>query len=362
MKEQSAPTAKKRPEISVIVPIYNVDKYLNRCIDSIINQIFSDTEIILVNDGSLDKSPQICDNYARFDSRIRVIHKKNGGLSDARNAGIEVATGRYLAFVDSDDYLDPSYLAVLYYAAERNHCDISYCNYAIYKQEKGTHKSINVRKPLPGVTTGKKIMKLTIRDFRSRSYVWNKLYKRELFEGEDKIRFPKMYFEDLATTPRLMYYADKVVVVDKCLYYYTKRKGSIVSHLDIKKMSDYVLALGVLRNFFERRHCYKKYRPQLYWLGFIMCFGMPANIIRAYILDKNPNDFLKHILSGIVSGWKSIWRFVTSGFVPTDEVIPEMPFKLYDERERAQMQTLASQRREQIERRRERQERLKDEK
>lgn len=93
-----------------------------------------------------------------------------------------------------------------------------------------------------------------------------------------------------------------------------------------------------------------------------MCFGMPANIIRAYILDKNPNDFLKHILSGIVSGWKSIWRFVTSGFVPTDEVIPEMPFKLYDERERAQMQTLASQRREQIERRRERQERLKDEK
>ena len=143
------------PDVSVIVPIYNVDMYLKRCIDSIINQIFTNIEIILVNDGSLDTSPQICDDYARLDSRIKVIHKENGGLSDARNVGISVSRGRYLAFVDSDDYLDPSYLAVLYYAAERNGCDISSCNYAIYKQEKGTHKTINVRKPLPGMTTGK---------------------------------------------------------------------------------------------------------------------------------------------------------------------------------------------------------------
>lgn len=319
------------PDVSVIVPIYNVDKYLNRCIDSIINQIFTNIEIILVNDGSFDNSPQICDNYARADSRIKVIHKKNGGLSDARNTGIAASRGRYLAFVDSDDYIDPSYIAVLYYAAERNNCEISYCNYAIYRQEKGTHKTINFRKPMPGVTSGKKICKLTIRDFRSRAYVWNKLYKRELFFNEDNIRFPKMYFEDTATTARLMFFAKRVVVVDKCLYYYTKRKGSIVSRLDIKKMSDYILALGVLRNFFEKHNCYRQYRLSHLWLGVLMFFAMPYNIIRAFVLENNPQNLWKNSLSGIVAGWKCIISFVTHKFKKTDGVVPEMPYPLYSE-------------------------------
>lgn len=319
------------PDVSVIVPIYNVDMYLKRCIDSIINQIFTNIEIILVNDGSLDTSPQICDDYARLDSRIKVIHKENGGLSDARNVGISVSRGRYLAFVDSDDYLDPSYLAVLYYAAERNGCDISSCNYAIYKQEKGTHKTINVRKPLPGMTTGKKICRLTIRDFRSRAYVWNKLYKRELFFNRDMIRFPKMYFEDTATTPRLMYYAKRVVVVDKCLYYYTKRKGSIVSHLDVKKMSDYINALGVLRNFFEKHGCYREFKWSHRWLGFLMTIAMPFNIVRAFLLEKNPDNLFKNSLRGIISGWKCIRCFVSKRFQKTDEVVPEMPYPLMSE-------------------------------
>lgn len=321
-----------RPDVSVIVPIYNVDKYLNRCIDSIINQIFTNIEIILVNDGSFDNSPQICDNYARIDSRIKVIHKKNGGLSDARNTGIAASSGRYLAFVDSDDYIDPSYLAVLFYAAERNNCDISYCNYSIYKQEKGTHKTINVRKPLPGITTGKKIARLTIRDFRSRAYVWNKLYKRELFFNEDNIRFPKMYFEDTATTARLMFFADKVIVVDKCLYYYTKRKGSIVSKLDIKKMSDYILALGVLRNFFEKHNCYKKFRFSHLWLGFLMTLAMPFNIGRAFFLDDNRENLFKKSVSGIISGWKCIWYFVSNKFEKReDDIVPKMPYPLYQQ-------------------------------
>ena len=331
--QYNAEQGAQQPQISVIVPIYNVDKYLNRCIDSIINQIFTDIEIILINDGSFDKSPQICDDYARKDSRIKVIHKENGGLSDARNTGIKIARGRYLSFVDSDDYLDPSYLAVLFYAAQRNDCDISYCNYAIYKQDRGTHKTINVRKPLPGLTTGKKICKLTIKDFRSRSYVWNKLYRRELFFNEDNIRFPIMYFEDLATTPRLMYHANKVIVVDKCLYYYTKRKGSIVSHLDIKKMSDYILSLGVLRNFFEKHGCYKQFKFEHRWLGFLMCFSMPFNIIRAHLLERKSDDFYKKIRTGIVSGWKNIIYFTTKRFEKTSDVVPIMPFPIYDKKE-----------------------------
>ncbi|MCQ4022209.1 MULTISPECIES: glycosyltransferase [unclassified Ruminococcus] len=324
-------TRDNMPEVSVIVPVYNVDMYLKRCIDSIINQIFTNIEIILVNDGSLDNSPQICDDYARLDSRIKVIHKKNGGLSDARNAGIAVSTGKYLAFIDSDDYVDPSYIAVLYYAAKRNNCDMSYCNYAIYKQDKGTHKSINVRKPLPGVTNGKRMARLTMRDFRSRAYVWNKLYKRELFFNEDQIRYPKMYFEDTATTVRLMYHADSVVVVDKCLYYYTKRPGSIVSHLDIKKMSDYINALGVLRNFLEKHGDYKHYKWSHRWLGTIMFFAMPFNIVRALLLEKNKDNLFKKSFKGIVAGWKCILKFTSKHFEATDEVVPEMPYPLVEE-------------------------------
>lgn len=317
------------PDVSVIVPIYNVDKYLNRCIDSIINQIFTNIEIILVNDGSLDTSPQICDHYARLDNRVKVIHKENSGQSDARNAGIEVSRGRYLAFVDSDDYIDPSYIAVLFYAAQRNDCEISYCNYAIYRQEKGTHKTINFRKPLPGVTTGRKIAKLTIRDFRSRAYLWNKLYKRELFFNEEKIRFPKIYFEDTATTPRLMFFAKRIVVVDKCLYYYTKRKGSIVSRLDVRKMNDYILALGVLRNFFEKHHCYSKFRWSHLWLAILMAVAAPCNIFRAFIHEDNRQNLFKNSVSGVLSGWKCIWYFVCRKFRTTDDVVPEMPFPLY---------------------------------
>lgn len=314
------------PAVSVIVPIYNVDKYLNRCIDSIINQIFSDIEIILVNDGSLDRSPQICDNYARTDSRVKVIHNQNGGPSIARNTGIEIARGKYLAFVDSDDYIDPSYLAVLYYAAERNNCDISYCNYAIYKQEKGTHRTILARKPLPGISSGEKIAKLTVRDFRSRSYLWNKLFRRELFFNDKNIRFPVMYFEDIATTARLISLANKVVVIDKCLYYYTKRKGSIVSYPDLNKMNDYILSLGVLRNFFDKHGMYKKYRLSVGWLGFLMFFGMPANIAKAYLFRTKSKHMLKKILSGIWSGWKSIFYFLSGKFKIADDDIPDMPY------------------------------------
>ena len=113
--------------ISIIIPIYKVEEYLDECISSVINQTYTKLEIILVDDGSPDSCPKMCDDWAKKDSRIRVIHKTNGGLSDARNAGIEVATGEYIAFVDSDDYIKPDMIAKLYAALCKEEADISAC-------------------------------------------------------------------------------------------------------------------------------------------------------------------------------------------------------------------------------------------
>lgn len=166
--------------------------------------------------------------------------------------GVKKARGEYIAFVDSDDYVDPSFLKNLYRAAKDSGADVSCCNYALYNQDRGTHHTIMFRKPFEGVHSAVKLTKMTISDFRSRSYLWNKLWHRSLFFDGEPLAFPEMYFEDIATTSRLLSRADRVVVIDKCLYYYTQRSNSIVSALDFKKLNDYVRSLGVLRNFFEK--------------------------------------------------------------------------------------------------------------
>ena len=118
--------------ISIIVAIYNVDQYLEQCIDSIINQSYKNLEIILVNDGSTDNSKNICDYYSEIDKRIKVVHKKNGGVSSARNTGIDIATGDYIAFVDSDDYLELNMYETMINNLEQNQCDMGVCGYSIF--------------------------------------------------------------------------------------------------------------------------------------------------------------------------------------------------------------------------------------
>ena len=115
--------------VSIIVPIYNVEKYIKECIDSIINQTYKNLEIILVDDGSPDCCPKICDEYSKKDKRIKVIHKENGGLSSARNAGLDVAKGEYVSFIDSDDVVDEKFIETLYNLCIENNCDISECNF-----------------------------------------------------------------------------------------------------------------------------------------------------------------------------------------------------------------------------------------
>ena len=209
--------------ISVIVPVYNVGEYLSRCVDSILKQTYSNLEIILVDDGSTDDSGHICDTYIPRDSRIRVIHKKNGGLSSARNAGIEKAKGEYLSFIDSDDYIHPEFYERLYTAIMENDADVAVCN---FKQvAHGTETDTGERK------VSKFVGKQSIMDNFYNSncaasvVAWNKLYKRSVF-GQLRYK-PGIIHEDEELTYRILYSSNCAVYLSDTLYYYYVRENSI---------------------------------------------------------------------------------------------------------------------------------------
>ncbi len=218
--------SKITPLISVVVPIYRVEKYINRCINSIQEQEYKNLQIILVDDGSPDKCPAICDDYAQQDRRITVIHKSNGGLSDARNTGIEASKGEYIAFVDSDDYVDKKYISHLYRLIKKYSADISVCKYS--KVLEGSHKYRMNPETNETLLTNIEAMKdlFTYKEY-SPVQAWNKLYKASIF-FDNMIRYPKgKIHEDTITTFKLFHCATKIVYSDQRLYYYLIRPDSI---------------------------------------------------------------------------------------------------------------------------------------
>lgn len=210
--------------ISVIVPIYNVEKYLSKCVDSIINQTYNNLEIILVDDGSPDNCPKICDEYAKKDDRIKVIHKENGGLSDARNAGMKIATGEYISFIDSDDYISNNFIETLYSAMKAENSDIIECD--IVRFEEGTEPYFENGKGEINSFTTEKALSLLIAENKFHQYVWNKLYKAEFVLN---IQFTKGKLnEDEFWTYRIFGQAEKVTKINKPMYFYLQRGGSIM--------------------------------------------------------------------------------------------------------------------------------------
>lgn len=221
--------------ISVIVPVYKVEKYLNRCIDSIIKQTYHNLEIILVDDGSPDNSGKICDEYAKKDKRIKVIHKQNGGLSDARNCALDIATGDYIGFVDSDDYIKEDMFETLYNLCEEKEADISIISF----YEMIEDRIIEVRDSGELQILDKiEAIKELLLDTKIQSYAWNKLFKKELFTN---IRFPTgKNFEDIATTLILFEKCNKIVRLEEPKYYYLRRNDSIVGVRNYKTYYDYM--------------------------------------------------------------------------------------------------------------------------
>lgn len=210
--------------ISVIVPIYKVEPYLDRCVRSIVVQTYEYLEIILVDDGSPDTCPAMCDDWAEKDNRIKVIHKENGGLSDARNAGLAVATGEYISFIDSDDYIAPEFVAELYEAITQTGADIAECAVAYVDEADNIlrHRGVATTMQMDKIAA---LRRLVLEDGIYQT-VWNKLYRREVIDG---ILFEKgKHHEDDFWTYQIFDRIKKLAVVDKALYNYLQRGTSII--------------------------------------------------------------------------------------------------------------------------------------
>lgn len=219
--------------ISVIIPVYKVEEYLDDCIRSVVDQIYQNLEIILVDDGSPDNCPAMCDAWTMKDKRIKVIHKPNGGLSDARNAGIDIASGEYIAFVDSDDWIEPDMYEKMLAALKKEHADICACSISSCYPE---HRAVWGCRAYV-VTDSEQTLAMLYRDTAYPVAAWNKLYRRELW---DDLRFPVgRICEDTFTTYRLVHGANRIVQLPYALYCYRIRPNSIMtSQFSPKRMDE----------------------------------------------------------------------------------------------------------------------------
>ena len=231
-------------KITVIVPVYKVEPYIEQCVDSILAQSFQDFDLVLVDDGSPDSCPQICDAYAEKDTRITVVHKQNGGLSDARNAGIDWAmehsNSEWLAFVDSDDYLHPDYLRILYDTAQKESADLVVCDFMKVNDAGEKLKSSNEIKKSFVMEDKQQIFEYLYSNWRIRP-AWNKLYHKDIFKS---LRFcvGKIH-EDEFAIPHVLWNCRKIAVVSKVCYYYRIRKNSIMATRTSQSVLDSMEAL-----------------------------------------------------------------------------------------------------------------------
>lgn len=236
-----------KAKLSVIVPVYNVEKYIHRCIDSIISQTYADMEIILVDDGSTDKSGKICEEYKQKDNRVVVLHKENGGQSTARNVALDIAKGDYLAFVDSDDYIEKDMFSAMMSEFAISDVDIVVCGYKVINERSGTEE---VMADATGLYPGYVIARDILVDKFPKSFAWNKLFKKHLF---DNIRFPEnRIYEDIAVSYKLFDLAGTVKIIKPTYYhYFIGRPGNTTSELSSSK------AIKSYYNAFL--NCYEQY-------------------------------------------------------------------------------------------------------
>ncbi|MDR3273468.1 MAG: glycosyltransferase [Flavobacteriaceae bacterium] len=264
-------------KISVIVPVYNVEPYLRKCLDSLVNQTMKDIEIVLVNDGSTDNSQQIVDEYAESFSFVKSIIKENGGLSDARNEGVQAAEGEYLAFVDSDDWISEDMMLEMYKLAKKHKAEIVFCNLQKVDENGQVFRQLPQLPQLPE----KIVLKEDFTVFGEMScFACNKIFKRELF---DEIEFPKgIHFEDIATIPRLFFKASTVAKTDRYFYQYFERTGSITRNYTTKGL-DMFEAIARVKKDFEKS-LYKNFIQD--WKNFVILQGFYSFLAYyAYVKD-----------------------------------------------------------------------------
>lgn len=269
-------------KVSIIIPIYNVEKYINKCIQSIIDQTYSNLEIILVDDGSIDRCSKICDEYANKDKRIKVIHKQNGGLSSARNIGIDISSGEYILFIDADDYIHESTVEILIKKAISKNADIVHFNFQ-YVDEEGNkinikNKNLDDNKILNSYET--------ICEYAKKSIIvmaCTKLYKRELFDG---LRFDEGYvYEDELIFPKIIYKSKINYMINDKLYYYVNRESSITkSNLTNNKIESKKKLIRFLEEFYLEN--YPELMRYIYIKIYFICSSTIKEIKKSNRLDN----------------------------------------------------------------------------
>ncbi|WP_035416120.1 glycosyltransferase [Bacillus sp. MB2021] len=296
--------------ISVIVPIYNVENYLDMCIKSILNQTYSNLEIILVDDGSPDNCGSICEKYASKDDRIKVIHKKNGGLSDARNVGVLAATGDFISFIDADDYIDLKFYEIMMNLMINNNVDIVQCDYEmVYENKFDVIEQMDANyKELIYVKEFEILNNLYNENYGRTVVVWNKLYKRWIFE---ELNFPiGKHHEDELTTYKVLHRAKRFLITDRKLYYYVQRENSIMGNNFNYKRLDIIDAYYNQIHFFAENNLIELKEKAINRLEAIVRGSMNRVII--YNID-NKNK----ILTGLIEYYKEnlyLFNLVPSSF------------------------------------------------
>ena len=248
----------KQPQVSVIVPIYNLENTLRRCVDSVLSQTFPEFEVLLVDDGSTDTSGSIADAYLA-DSRVRVFHKQNGGVSSARNFGIDRMQGTYAAFVDADDWIEPNTLET----ALRYCKNSDICSFGRFLEGIGA-KSEWSPASFPERISGEEAIRRLIVENSIRHVVWDKLYRSTLFDG---IRFPEGFnYEDGRTTYRLFQKAETVTLIPDVLYHYIKQEGSITYTETIRNLLD------IWSCYYELYHVFSQKGEEYRDARMLLCF------------------------------------------------------------------------------------------
>lgn len=300
---------KKVPAISIVIPAYNVERYIGKCISSLINQTFTDYEIIAVNDGSTDSTLEILRHFESQYPFITVIDQKNSGISQARNAGLDLARGEYICFVDSDDFVAPTYLEELYNACVETGAEISCCYYYFRFVESEFLFEYPFR--CRGVLNRTEAMNKLLRDVQIQSLMWNKMYKRSLFTDYD-IRFPSMCFEDMAIANKLFSHANRVVVLDRPLYYYNQHPTSTLATMNADKINDFIRAVAMVRISLERSGLYEKYKKSYLALVRKTCGCCYLYVLKLHNEKKN--------MRGCIANMRRVSRALRN--YSTDDISP----------------------------------------
>lgn len=287
--------------ISVIVPVYNVYEYLDECIESICNQTYKDLEIILVDDGSTDKSGSLCDYYSQRDARIRVIHQENQGLSEARNKGVLKAKGEYIIFIDSDDRIHSMMIQALYDAVELNRAELAICSHRIIQESEEKESLYRDLKGGPcniEVLSGREcVQKIYSEQSLDMVVAWNKIYKKSMF---DELRYPAdRLHEDEFITYKILYPLKRCVYLKIPLYEYRMRNGSITQNKNICCINDRADALEERFMYFEQKN-----DKELYWKALCKYQTYIAEII----LDLEEIHCAKNIIEGYQNKFHTVYQ------------------------------------------------------